>query len=57
MAGLENFDRYVTEHGIPAEDQPTAFALWIAESTGGTVPRFEKIERSSRRTESDGDNL
>jgi hypothetical protein len=24
---------------------PAAFALWIAERTGGPVPRFEKVER------------
>jgi hypothetical protein len=34
---FEDFDRYVDEHGIPE--------LWIAEVTGGPVPRFEKVER------------
>jgi hypothetical protein len=32
---LTDFDRYVGEHGIPEEDYPAAFALWIAERTGG----------------------
>jgi hypothetical protein len=27
------------------EHYPAAFALWIAEVTGGPVPRFEKVER------------
>jgi hypothetical protein len=43
---LADFDRYVAEHGIPADDYPAAFALWIAERTGGPVPRFEKVEES-----------
>ena len=42
---LPDFDRYVTEHGIPKEHYPAAFALWLAEVTGGPVPRFEKVER------------
>jgi hypothetical protein len=33
------------EHGIPEEDYPAAFALWIAEKTGGPVPQFEKVVR------------
>jgi hypothetical protein len=41
---LADFDRYVEEHGIPEEDYPAAFALWLAEVTGGPVPRFEKVE-------------
>jgi hypothetical protein len=43
---LADFDRYVDEHGIPEEDWPAAFAQWIAEKTGGPVPRFEKVEES-----------
>jgi hypothetical protein len=39
------FDRHVAERDIPEEDYPAAFALWIAEVTGGPVPRFEKVER------------
>jgi hypothetical protein len=39
---LADFDRYVEEHGIPEDDYPAAFALWIAEKTGGPVPRFER---------------
>jgi hypothetical protein len=45
MPGLGDFDRYIEEHGIPVEDWPAAFALWIAEVTGGPVPRFVKVER------------
>jgi hypothetical protein len=30
----------------PEEDYPAAFALWIAEVTGGQVPRFERVERA-----------
>jgi hypothetical protein len=41
VPALGDFDRYVAEYGIPEEDWPAAFALWIAESTGGPVPRFE----------------
>jgi hypothetical protein len=43
--GLDDFDGYVDEPGIHEEDYPAAFALWIAEITGGPVPRFEKVER------------
>ena len=50
MPSLADFDRYVEEHGIPEEDYSAAFALWLAEVTGGPVPRFEKVERESRRT-------
>jgi hypothetical protein len=28
-----------------SEHYPAAFALWIAEVTGGPVPRFEEVER------------
>ena len=45
MASSADFDFYVAEHGIPREHYPAAFALWIAEITGGPVPRFEKVER------------
>jgi hypothetical protein len=41
---LAAFDGYVEERGIPEEDYPAAFARWIAERTGGPVPRFEKVE-------------
>jgi hypothetical protein len=44
---LADFDRYIEEHGILEEDYPAAFALWIAEVTGGPVPRFEKVEREA----------
>jgi hypothetical protein len=45
LPSLDEFDRYVAEHGIPREHYPAAFALWMAEQTGGPVPRFEKVER------------
>ena len=45
MTGLEDFDLYVAEHGMRREHYTAAFALWIAETTGGTVPQFEKVER------------
>jgi hypothetical protein len=44
---MADFDRYVREHGIPEEHYPAAFALWMAETTGGPVPRFEKAEREA----------
>jgi hypothetical protein len=44
---LADFNRYIEEHGILEEDDPAAFALWIAEVTGGPVPRFEKVEREA----------
>ena len=47
MPGLDDFDRYVAEHGIPEENYPAAFALWLAETIGGPVPRFEKVEREA----------
>ena len=46
---LADFDRYVEEHGIPEEDYPAAFAQWIAEATGGLVPRFEKVDPGDER--------
>ena len=44
VPGVEDFDRYVDERGIAEEHYPAAFPLWIAERTGGPVPRFEKVE-------------
>jgi hypothetical protein len=41
---LADFDRYVAENGIAKEDHPAAFAQWIADITGGPVPRFEEVE-------------
>jgi hypothetical protein len=41
---MSDFDRYVPEHNIPEEEWPQAFARWIAEQTGGPVPRVEKVE-------------
>jgi hypothetical protein len=34
---LEEFDRYVEEHGISEEDWPEAFARWVAERAGAAV--------------------
>jgi hypothetical protein len=48
MPSLEDVDRCIEEHGISEEDSPAAFAQWIAEKTGGPVPRFEKVEREPR---------
>jgi hypothetical protein len=45
VVSFADFDRYVAEHGISSEHYPAAFTLWIAEKTGGPVPRFEKVER------------
>jgi hypothetical protein len=35
IAGLDDFDRYIEEHRIHEANYPAAFALWIAEVTGG----------------------
>jgi hypothetical protein len=47
---LADFDRYIAEHGIPQEHYPAAFALWIAEQTGGPVPGTRRSSGSRRRT-------
>jgi hypothetical protein len=47
LADFSDFDRYVEENSIPEKDWPAALALWIAEVTGGPVPRFEKVEREA----------
>ncbi len=57
MTGWADFDRYVAEHGIPEENYPAAFALWYAETTGESVPRFEKVERPKEDFEIEGDDL
>lgn len=44
MGTPPDFDRYVAGHQIPEEEWPEAFAHWIAEQTGGPVPRFERVE-------------
>jgi hypothetical protein len=50
---LTDFDRYVEEHGIPEEDYPAAFALWIAERTGGPgAAGSRRLSGWGRRTES-----
>jgi hypothetical protein len=51
MPGLEDFDRYVAEHGIPREHCPAGFALWIAEKTGGPC---RGSRRPSVRRRADG---
>ena len=44
MGSEADSDRYITELNIPEEEWPEAFARWIAERTGGAVPRFKKVE-------------
>jgi hypothetical protein len=34
------------ENEISEEDEPAAFAHWIAEKTGGLVPSFEEVEET-----------
>jgi hypothetical protein len=50
MPGLDDFDRHVAEHGIPEEDYPAAFALWIAEVTGGPCRGSRRSSGNRRRT-------
>jgi hypothetical protein len=45
VTALDGFDRYVEEHGIPKQEYPAAFALWLAQDRDRRVPRFEKVER------------
>jgi hypothetical protein len=33
-----DFDRYVSEHGVPDDELPQAFADWLRESTGHEHP-------------------
>jgi hypothetical protein len=47
MATWADFDDYLAEHGIPEEDVPGAFALWLGSQMDGRVPRFEKVERGA----------
>ena len=35
VPGVEDFDRSVDERGIAEEAYPAAFALWLAEISGG----------------------
>jgi len=49
VATPADFDRYIAEHNIPEEEWPEALARWIAEQTGGPVPRFEKVEPGDER--------
>jgi hypothetical protein len=52
------FDLYVEENGIPEKDYPAAFALWIADVTGGRVPRFGRCSGEERvDVVIDGDDL
>jgi hypothetical protein len=46
VVSFADFDRYCEEHGISEKDYPAEFAQWIAERTGGPVPRFEKVEET-----------
>lgn len=34
---VSDFERYCDEHGIASEDEPTAFAGWLAQRTGTVV--------------------
>jgi hypothetical protein len=43
MAGLEDFDCYCQEHGIPVEYRPDALALWVAKQTDGRVPDSGRV--------------
>ena len=43
MLEFEDFERNVAKRGISDEERPEAFARWLAEQTGGPVPRFEKV--------------
>jgi hypothetical protein len=47
---LADFDRYVEEHGIPEEDYPAAFALWIAKKQAGRCRASRRWSEKSRRT-------
>jgi hypothetical protein len=47
---LADFDRYIEEHGIPEEHWPAAFALWIAEVTGGPVLGVQEGRRVAAGT-------
>ena len=44
MGSEADFDRYIAEHNMSKEELLEAFARWIAEQTGGPVPRFVKVE-------------
>jgi hypothetical protein len=57
MSGLEDFDRYVEEYGIPEEHYPAALALWYAEATGEPVPDFEKVERAKEHPQIEREDL
>ena len=37
MVSLEDFDRYVEEHGIVEKDLPQAFAQWLANLAGHPI--------------------
>lgn len=44
VAGFEDFHRYVADRSTSEEEWPEAFARWVAEQTGGPMPRFETVE-------------
>jgi hypothetical protein len=46
---LADFDCYVEEHRIPDEDYPAAFALWLAEVTGGRRRDSKGLSARHRR--------
>ena len=45
--GFGNFDRFCTERGVTAGDEPAAFADWLAQTTGTGIvggPVGESVE-------------
>jgi hypothetical protein len=55
LVGSEaDFDRYIAEHNMSEEELLEAFARWIAEQTGGPVPRFVKVEPGDEQILEDG---
>jgi hypothetical protein len=60
VTSQEGFDCYCEEHNVQPGEYGAAFALWIAEVTGGPVPRFEKVERPDEPSDGvviEGDDL
>jgi hypothetical protein len=50
VVSLADFDRYVTEHGIPGEDYPAAIALWLAEGDGRAGAEARRWSGRRRQT-------
>jgi hypothetical protein len=51
MVSFADFDRYCEENEVQPGEYGMAFAQWLAEVRGGPPPRFERVQRQSRRTE------